>query len=306
MSLFRRKADQIGQLQEAIVTKARQIRQLKRRALDETQRLDQHLQELQEAIEAAYLRIEQALHQDPQKQMLIKEQLHTRMDPCPRMGEHLLLLGMITARQLMNSLREQKRSGGKLGEILVRLGYVGRDRLQSVIDQSGRRPLIGELLVQSGHVKRKDLDRALTRQESAGGMLGDMLLSMNLISPAQLADALAVQGHMKRLTGYDRQEVIRSKLPEKAARKFKAIVIRQSAGQCVVAAENALSATQIHELGRIVASPVTQVLASSQEMERLWTLAYASDWLRESTEKLRTEQPENSASQTFSRYRSSG
>jgi hypothetical protein len=46
-----------------------------------------------------------------------------------RIGEYLVKGGNITQWQLDLALEEQKRSGGLLGEVLVRMGYLENDGL---------------------------------------------------------------------------------------------------------------------------------------------------------------------------------
>jgi len=42
----------------------------------------------------------------------------------PRLGEMLLKAGKITKDQLEEALEYQKKHGGKIGEILLKLGYI--------------------------------------------------------------------------------------------------------------------------------------------------------------------------------------
>ncbi|MGF1626224.1 MAG: hypothetical protein ACFCVH_15180, partial [Alphaproteobacteria bacterium] len=52
--------------------------------------------------------------------------------------------------------------------------------------------LLGESLVAHGFVTQQDIDRAVERQRSHGGRLGDNLISLNLISRDVLDAALTV------------------------------------------------------------------------------------------------------------------
>jgi MSHA biogenesis protein MshE len=59
------------------------------------------------------------------------------MDPAARrrLGDIFIERGLITEYQLEEALRRQRESGGKLGEILVDLGYVTRVTLAGVIGE---------------------------------------------------------------------------------------------------------------------------------------------------------------------------
>ena len=50
-------------------------------------------------------------------------------------GEYLVEKGMITSVQLKDALEEQKRSGGKLGEILVKKGYILEDNFTLALSE---------------------------------------------------------------------------------------------------------------------------------------------------------------------------
>ena len=48
------------------------------------------------------------------------------MPEIPRLGEQLILLKMITPQQLQTALKIQENDGGRLGPILISIGYVTR------------------------------------------------------------------------------------------------------------------------------------------------------------------------------------
>jgi hypothetical protein len=56
--------------------------------------------------------------------------------PTVRIGDRLLELGLITLDQLEVALFEQKRSGNRLGTVLVDLGFISNDMLASLLAES--------------------------------------------------------------------------------------------------------------------------------------------------------------------------
>jgi type IV pilus assembly protein PilB len=56
-------------------------------------------------------------------------------NPKEFIGEHLVDKGLITAMQLKEALEEQKRSGGKLGEVLIRKGYISEDNFTRALSE---------------------------------------------------------------------------------------------------------------------------------------------------------------------------
>ena len=51
-----------------------------------------------------------------------------------KLGELLLKAQLVNQQQLNKALEEQKTTGGKLGEILQRLGFVTEDEFDRVVD----------------------------------------------------------------------------------------------------------------------------------------------------------------------------
>jgi len=108
--------------------------------------------------------------------------------PWRQLGEILVREGLLTASELEQALREQRRTGRLLGQILVQHGYVSSFALaRALTAQHGvelretRRvkpapgaPLpgapeswqpLGKLLVEDGFLTGADLERALAEQE---------------------------------------------------------------------------------------------------------------------------------------------
>jgi hypothetical protein len=53
------------------------------------------------------------------------------MPEIPRLGEQLIQLKMITPQQLQTALKIQANDGGRLGPILISLGYVTRQEIEA-------------------------------------------------------------------------------------------------------------------------------------------------------------------------------
>jgi len=56
-------------------------------------------------------------------------------NPKEFIGEHLVDKGLITAAQLKEALVEQKRSGGKVGEVLIRKGYISEENFTRALSE---------------------------------------------------------------------------------------------------------------------------------------------------------------------------
>jgi len=118
------------------------------------------------------------------------------------LGELLIKAKRITREQLDHSLREQRNTGEKLGEVLVRLRLLQAGELDAVLafqrHQCGDAPAsaklrLGELLVVTGQVTRDQLEDVLNRQKFSKKKIGDLLIEAGYVKPHQVAQGLKLQ-----------------------------------------------------------------------------------------------------------------
>lgn len=121
------------------------------------------------------------------------------------LGELLLQARRITPEQLDLALLEHQQTGEKLGDVLVRLGFITRSELEAVlkfqqyqeteVETSGRLRL-GEILVATNQISRDQLEDALSRQKVSSEKIGDILVRAGHIKPYQLSYALRLQNKL--------------------------------------------------------------------------------------------------------------
>ncbi|HDG68025.1 MAG TPA: type II secretion system protein GspE, partial [candidate division Zixibacteria bacterium] len=126
-----------------------------------------------------------------------------------RLGEMLLKAGKITKEQLEHALKEQKEHGGKLGEVLLRLGYI---KDENVINEF----LAKQLNI--GTIKLEDIE---LDPEVVNLIPVDIAQKFNVIAVVKVGKILFVATNdpgnvfvmdtLKFVTGYDIQPVMASK-----------------------------------------------------------------------------------------------
>jgi hypothetical protein len=118
------------------------------------------------------------------------------------LGELLLKAKRITPEQLGDALIEHRRTGEKLGEVLVRRGLITERELEAILEfqhhQCGESPAsarlrLGEILVATGQITRGQLDAALIRRKETEKKLGDLLVEAGAVQPHQVARGLKLQ-----------------------------------------------------------------------------------------------------------------
>lgn len=121
-----------------------------------------------------------------------------------RLGTILLNAAAVSAAQLERALAEQARSGGLLGEILVRQGVITPEQRQGALRIQGGlagrlhgRFLLGRLLVDADVISELALEQAILSQRITGKRLGETLVEAGKISDATLAEFLERQRRLR-------------------------------------------------------------------------------------------------------------
>ncbi len=118
------------------------------------------------------------------------------------LGNLLVQAGHITSKQLELAIVEQKRSNGKIGEVLVRQGLLTKRELDGMLSyqqsQSIERPApgplrLGEILISTGTITRRQLDDALRKQASSRKKLGEVLMEEGYALPHHIHHGMRLQ-----------------------------------------------------------------------------------------------------------------
>lgn len=119
-----------------------------------------------------------------------------------RLGDLLLRARRITPAQLDRALDVQRRTGERLGEILLRLGILSADELGAVLSfqqaqcanlPSAERFRLGEILVATRQISREQLDQALRIQKGTKKRIGELLVEAGVARQEQVARGLRIQ-----------------------------------------------------------------------------------------------------------------
>ncbi len=118
------------------------------------------------------------------------------------LGELLLRAKRITQVQFELAFSEHKRTGEKLGEVLVRLGYITPKELDAVLRfqkyqadpaHSSINFRLGEILLYTKKITNEQLEEALERQKLSGKKLGDVLVEAGYVKPHHVDWGLKLQ-----------------------------------------------------------------------------------------------------------------
>ncbi len=123
-----------------------------------------------------------------------------------KLGELLVREGYLTMDALQKVLNVQQLQKENLdgeykpfGQICIDLGLISRDELQRFLKKYDKRIYLGELLINMGLISSKHVDLILAQQKNSGKLFGELLLEQKIITESQLTDALSIQLDVPRI-----------------------------------------------------------------------------------------------------------
>ncbi len=129
---------------------------------------------------------------------------------------------------------------------------------------------LGQILVQQNRLTEEQLKTALEEQKQLGRRLGRILTDKGIITEAQLAEALARQLNLAYVDLKDvnikREAVL--KLPESAARRFRALVLDDAGATCKVGMADPTDLTAYDEIGRLLKRDIEIAVVTGTDVSR--------------------------------------
>ncbi|MBN1984106.1 MAG: Flp pilus assembly complex ATPase component TadA [Chitinivibrionales bacterium] len=188
-----------------------------------------------------------------------------------KLGEILLAQGLIDEKQLLHALHEHKRTGDSLGMILISLGYVKQETLNSVLGeqiQLTQRKRIGEVLIEQGLINQQQLQAGLAEQQKTKLQLGKCLVNLNFISEKKLIDVLSAQLDIQHvvLESFTFSRSLLAEIPEDVARKYKVIPLFERHNILTVAMADPTNLRTLDHLKFKTGKDIEPVIASERSI----------------------------------------
>ncbi len=129
---------------------------------------------------------------------------------------------------------------------------------------------LGEILLQEKLLAEDQLNAALEEQKRSGRKLGRVLIDKGLVTEEQIAGALALQLKIPyvNLKFYNGKREVMLKLPESAARRFRALVLEDSGATYKVGMADPTDLTAYDEIQRILRRDIDIVVVLGSELLR--------------------------------------
>ena len=129
---------------------------------------------------------------------------------------------------------------------------------------------LGEILVQQKLLTEEQLKSALDEQKKSGRRLGRVVIDKGFVSEEQISEALARQLNLPyvNLKFYNVKRELMAKLPESAARRFRALVLEDTGATYKVGMADPTDLTAYDELVRILRRDIDLVVVMGSELMR--------------------------------------
>jgi MSHA biogenesis protein MshE len=135
---------------------------------------------------------------------------------------------------------------------------------------------LGQILIQQKRITEEQLNVALEEQKQLGRRLGRVLIDKGVITEEHLAEALARQLNLPYVelknVNIKREAVL--KLPESAARRFRALVLDDSGTTCKVGMADPTDLTAYDEIVRMLKRNIEVVVLAGPDISRAFDRLY--------------------------------
>lgn len=123
---------------------------------------------------------------------------------------------------------------------------------------------LGELLIERKVINQKQLEKALKLQEDQGGLIGEILVSLEFVKEEDIAHALTAQYGFPYLplANYEIDTEVIKIIPENVARQYCIIPVDKISNNLTLAMSNPLNVQAVEDI-ELLTSCVVQIFVST-------------------------------------------
>jgi len=150
---------------------------------------------------------------------------------------------------------------------------------------------IGDLLLQYGMINEEQLEDALNKQKSDGGKIGEILISLNYVTKANINEVLEYQLGIPYvdLVEYDISREATEIITEVLARRHCLIPIKKTENELYVAMEDPLNIFAIDDVRIFSGKEVIPMLATEEQINKAIDLNYGEAQANKAAEQYKKE-----------------
>jgi len=189
-----------------------------------------------------------------------------------KIGEILLAQGLISQEVLDQAMEEHKKTGTSLGTVLVQLGHITQETLESVLglqlELTGQRKRLGEILVDQGFMTESQIQECLDEQKRSGKQIGKLFIEKGFIDEQKLLDVISAQIDVQRviIENLNLDPVVVKLVPQEMARSYKVIPIYERDNVLTVAMADPSNLRTLDHIKFKTGRDVEPMLATEKEI----------------------------------------
>lgn len=186
-----------------------------------------------------------------------------------RLGELLFTNKLITIKQLELALEMQLLNPSiPIGQILCQIGYLERKDLEYILDRNGKRLKLGEILVSMNLISEERLHDALRLSRETNIPLGRAMISLHLLEEEQIARAIALQHDLEfvSLAGINFDPKLSTFMTVTFAKRLRIVPIRFRDTRLTVAMANPIERNELAQLESWCKMSIAPVIAKESDI----------------------------------------
>jgi type IV pilus assembly protein PilB len=189
--------------------------------------------------------------------------------PENRLGELLILNKLITKEQFEQALELQQLSPEQpIGQILCQMGFLKGKDLEYVLDHNNKRRKLGDILVSLNLISEERLKNALRSSKEEKIPLGRALIRQHLLEEEQVARAIALQHDLKyvSLSGVRFDSELSNFVNATFAQRLRIVPIRCRDNCLTIAMAYPIQRDELTQLESWCKMPIVPVIAKESDI----------------------------------------
>ncbi len=197
--------------------------------------------------------------------------LPTNMTRRPKLGDILVEAKLISEKDLKRALRYQDAKDVKLGEALIALQLMTKEKLDGFLNNQRRKLLMGDLLVKAGKISFEQLQEILKEQKRTGARFGEALIDLGFMNEVDFGRFLAARVNVTflDLSTLPIQEETVKLMDEESIRRLRALPVKRAGGGVLVGMVDPTDLLALDEVSQTIRRPVEVGLIMEKQMRQV-------------------------------------
>ncbi len=193
-----------------------------------------------------------------------------------RLGDQLVQDGRLTSAQLKQALVLQDKEDLRLGDAIVKLGFLTQKEISDFIAGQGRPKRVGDMLVEQGIITDQQLARAIEEQKKSDKRLGEILVELGFVPEGEFYAFLGKRLKIPTidLTNFQHQEEVVRLIPEDVARRFNVIALAEGEKVILVGMADPTDIFVLDDLARRLSKPIRPALVKVSDLQKNFDRLY--------------------------------